>query len=223
MTKKEDLTNKIFTYLTVLNEVTDYISPSGNKKTRWLCKCNCGIIKEINSDQLKSGQTKSCGCLKKERAIKLNKKHGKSNTKEYICWLAMKDRCLNPNNSKHEYYKKTEIHKEWINSFETFLKDVGIAPTKNHSLDRIDNNGNYEPNNVRWATKQIQAINQNTPCTNTSGYKGVSYNKKDKKYVAYININKKHKELGRFKNLQEAIDTRKKAEEKYYKPLLDQK
>lgn len=92
-------------------------------------------------------------------------KHGfsshKKRSKEYRCWLAMKARCLNKNHQSYKYYggRGLEICRQWVASFDSFLKDMGLAPSEKHSLDRMDVNGNYEPSNCRWATKVEQSSN----------------------------------------------------------------
>jgi hypothetical protein len=134
-----------------------------------LCQCECGTIRKILKTSLKSGKSKSCGCFQREVAstiiAKLTQTHGQSKknnwSKEYRCWTCIKTRCINPNSRGYHNYggRGITICKEWENSFEQFFQDVGIAPSKNHSLDRIDVNGNYEPNNCRWATYQEQMRN----------------------------------------------------------------
>lgn len=134
----------------------------------WNCLCDCGIKKIVCGSSLRCGNTKSCGCLNREIARdrgKISKTHGDSHrgqlTKEYRAWMGMKTRCLNPKNSGYKYYggRGITICERWLNNFENFLLDVGRAPSSKLSIDRIDNNGNYEPGNCRWATLLQQ--NQN--------------------------------------------------------------
>lgn len=96
---------------------------------------------------------------------KTNFKHGLIKTTEYNTWLAMKDRCLNPKSSNYPNWggRGITVHPDWVKDFPRFLADVGHRPTPQHSLDRINNDGNYEPGNVRWATKKEQRANQRTP------------------------------------------------------------
>jgi hypothetical protein len=128
----------------------------------WKCRCDCGTEKEIMGCNIRAGVAESCGCLQKERASKANKVHGKSRTKTHTAWKNIKQRCLNPkNNHFHDYGGRgIKICDKWKNSFAAFDADIGIPPSPEHTLDRIDNNGNYEPGNVRWVTGLDQIRNR---------------------------------------------------------------
>lgn len=134
-------------------------------RRRVLCLCVCG--KEFVADAWKvnNGWTKSCGCLKSKVVSALRFKHGQSrpHTPEYMAWSLMKNRCLNPNDDRYDRYggRGISVYQEWIDSFESFFSFMGKRPTAKHSLDRYPNNdGNYEPGNVRWATAIEQRRNQ---------------------------------------------------------------
>lgn len=124
------------------------------------CKCDCGRIINVRTDSLKSGNTKSCGCLQRELATDRFLKHGMYKTPEYHAWQSMFQRC---ENTKHPCYKDyggrgISVCEEW-GSFDTFLLDMGMKPSSDYSLDRIDNNQGYNKDNCRWATRSQQNSN----------------------------------------------------------------
>jgi hypothetical protein len=125
---------------------------------RFLCVCDCGNEVEIILNNLRRNITTSCGCVRKKTHIT----HGMRYTSEYKSWCCIKQRCYNPNYDRYNYYggRGIKVCNEWLNSFETFLKDMGIKPGKDYSVDRIDVNGNYEPGNCRWADRITQRNNQ---------------------------------------------------------------
>lgn len=139
---------------------------SKNQATRWECLCDCGKTAIVKSDNLKSGNTKSCGCLMRDQArmrCANRRTHGRSKTPEHYAWIGLKRRCVNPNNQTHKYYidQGVTVCARWMTSFEAFLADVGLRPSPKHSLDRWpDPFGNYEPDNVRWATAEEQMHNR---------------------------------------------------------------
>lgn len=144
------------------------------------------------------------------------KKHWMSNTPEYKSWSHMIERCTNP---KHEYFKdycKIAICERWRNSFEAFLEDMGPRPSIKHTLERIDNNGNYEPSNCKWGTKEEQSRNQRLRKDNSSGVRGVYWDKRLSRWVVEIRVNKKRIYIGSFDTLDKAAKARKNAEEKYW-------
>lgn len=156
--KVKDLTGMEFGRLTVLSMSDE----KQGKKYKWLCQCSCGNLTIKAGADMKKGNTKSCGCLAKELSPTWAIKHGMSSTKEYAAWAAMIDRC---NREGNEYFSKyggrgVEVCEDWLNNFEAFMLDMGKAPTKTHSLERIDNDGNYEPSNCKWGTKQEQSQNR---------------------------------------------------------------
>jgi hypothetical protein len=127
--------------------------------------CDCGTSKHVIHHHLVSGKTTSCGCLARETTSQRSKTHGESRlTPEHALWIRMKQRCGNPNHSHYSYYgaRGITVCQEWLDSYEAFLAHVGRRPSEKHSLERIENNGNYEPGNVKWATKTEQMNNRRT-------------------------------------------------------------
>jgi len=136
-----------FNYLTVLEYKSNGI---------WLAQCKCGNKTLVKTSKLNNGHTKSCGCIKRFNALK----HNGSETSEYHSWSSMKGRCNNPNNPAFVNYggRGITVCKEW-NSFETFLADMGPCPI-GYSIERINNNLGYNPQNCIWATPKTQNLNK---------------------------------------------------------------
>lgn len=154
-----------------VKELTPAVSSSGNKRRVAVWKCGCGNRFIAAMSNVSSGQVRSCGCLKRLAVIKRCLKHGHSPfsgaTKLYRFWQSMKDRCTNANNRSYKYYggRGINMEKSWVNSFEKFRKwfnsHFGIDYIPNGvSIDRKNNNGDYAPGNLRFATLEIQANNK---------------------------------------------------------------
>ena len=166
--RKRTLTGRVFGFLTVVREDLDKV----DQHARWWCRCVCGVEKSINSNHLLCGRTISCGCKKNEIIGAANRTHGKSVTREYRIWTGMHRRCHKPDDPAYKYYggRGICVDPRW-ESFETFLTDVGLSPSPKHGIDRYpDNDGNYEPRNVRWATQAEQ--NGNTRSNRRLTYAG---------------------------------------------------
>lgn len=155
MSKLIDLTGQKFGRLTVIEKY------GKDTPTKWLCKCDCGNVCVVVGNSLKRGLTKSCGCIQKERPN--NTKHNMANTRLYSCWVGIKTRCNNPKSKAYKRYgaRGIKVCEEWNNSFERFcLWAMANGYNDDLTLDRIDVNGNYEPNNCRWISMQEQQNNR---------------------------------------------------------------
>lgn len=134
------------------------IKDAGGDPAKWLCKCDCGKEKIVWGKSLKNGDVVSCGCYARE-TTKTRIKHGARNTPEYYIWTSMKQRCLNPKSKPYADYggRGITVCDRWL-VFENFISDMGSRP-EGKSLDRIDNNAGYSPENCRWADQTTQKRN----------------------------------------------------------------
>ena len=159
MRKVIDLTGHRFGRLTVIER-----AENKGKRVCWRCHCDCGNICIVRGYHLTLGKIKSCGCLQKEQRHN-HLQHGMSHSPIYEIWHTIKQRCLNPNNKSYQYYgeRGISIYTEWVENFQVFYDYVSQLPhfgEKGYSLDRIDNEKGYEPDNLRWATRKEQNCNQ---------------------------------------------------------------
>ena len=165
-----DLTGEKFGRLTVIG-----LDESKNtRKTYWICQCECGGIKSARSDSLLCGAIKSCGCMKREQdKVNLGRTtHGQEGTRLYHIWQGVKRRCNDKNTVCYDRYggRGITVCEEWNNSFVPFYEwAINNGYTEELTLDRIDNNGNYEPSNCRWATMQEQSNNRSSNIKITIG------------------------------------------------------
>lgn len=158
-----DLRGQKFGKLTVIKQLPE----RKNGHIVWECLCECGKTTVVKGVHLKSGHTKSCGCYSSERTTLMNTTHGETHTRLYSIWNSMKNRCNNPKRNCYPYYggRGIRVCEEWENSFVSFrdwAQNNGYAP--HLTLDRINPDKNYEPNNCRWATWHEQRINQRRTC-----------------------------------------------------------
>jgi hypothetical protein len=169
---RENLIGQTFGRLTV----KEFAGAARNRNSLWKCECQCGKISVTEGRNLKSGVSKSCGCLREERRIASITKHGCSkqagNSSEYNSWLGMRARVYNPNaNAYHRYGGRgIKVCPRW-DSFDAFLKDMGKKPSARHSLDRRDNDGDYCPENCQWALPHDQSNNRKNNTRITFGGK----------------------------------------------------
>lgn len=155
-----DLTGQVFGRLTVIERAEN----SKGGKVRWLCRCECGVEKIIRGSNLTNNRSLSCGCLNREVNSKVHTKHGLRHTKVYKIWAGMMKRCYNKNCKAYSRYggRNIKVCERW-HDVSNFYEDVSKLEHFNepgYSLDRIDNNKGYEPDNMRWATRKEQ--NRNT-------------------------------------------------------------
>lgn len=155
-----DLTGKVFNRWTVLKYAG---------KGRWLCRCLCGTEREAPGYNITHGISKSCGCYKNEKAASDNYVHGMADTPIHKRWMDIHQRCYNENNKRYRDWGGRGIrvcdrwHRDNPKGFINFLDDVhnlGEKPDRSYTLDRIDNNGDYTPDNIRWSSKHEQRMNQ---------------------------------------------------------------
>ena len=156
--KPLDLTGERFGRLVALR-----YSGLRNQKRLWLCRCDCGNQKEVRVEKLRSGATKSCGCLQVEASHRPKRvKHGKYQTAEYQTWISMRKRCRYNGNASYKRYggRGIGVCDRWLNSFENFYADMGDKPSPEYSLDRVDNDRDYSPENCKWSTPVEQGRNR---------------------------------------------------------------
>lgn len=165
----KDITGNRFGRWTVIERAENYVTPSGNVFTQWLCQCDCGSSpKKVKANSLLSGKSLSCGCMQRSIAAStcgdLFRKHGEAKTRLYKIWVGMRKRCYNPNHSSYKNYggRGISVCDEWssYNEFKKWAESNGYSDAL--SIDRINVDGDYEPENCRWSTGIEQANNRRT-------------------------------------------------------------
>ena len=190
-TQTRDLSGSRFGALLVLGpvKVARTMRPNGRwtVRTYWLCQCDCGQQSTVTGTHLRTGHTLSCGCRQERLKRKgFNRSHGLREAPEYKVWADMRQRCRNPRNKRYAQYggRGITVCTQWETSFTAFLADVGPRPSLQHTLDRIDPNGNYEPGNCRWATASEQANNRQS----TQFYEAFGRRRTCAQWAAEMNI-----------------------------------
>lgn len=208
-----DLTGQKFGKLVVVERYSNK-----GKEIRWVCKCECGNQSVVMGRNLRNGSTKSCGCYNSEQP----RTHGMSRTRFYTLWASMLRRCSVDKGKVYEMYKGkgVDVCPEW-REFERFFEDMHDSYRKhtsefgerNTTLDRIDGDKGYSLENCRWATYEKQSRNRSF----ANEYPGVVFRKRSGKWRANIGIDGKQIHLGTFETFNEALATRKEAENKYWR------
>jgi len=214
--RPKDITGKKFGVLTAKK-----LSCVKKGRAFWFFECDCGNIKEIRYAFVASGNTQSCGCSHRRTGENNpNYKHGKKHTSEYKIWKGIRKRCLNSKDAGFPNYggRGITICDRWRNSAVNFMNDMGARPSPRHSIDRIDNDKGYFPDNCRWATALEQARNTRMRKINTSGFTGVHWCKRDKRWKARISLFGKRR-IKSFPTIEAAADCRKKWEQERDAPI----
>jgi len=179
---------------------------SKTKRRHGLYKCFCGVEFRAQSHNVKRGHTQSCGCYQKKRASEVQSTHGLGKHRLYNVWNRMMGRCNNIRDTNYSYYggRGISVSDRWLN-IENFIRDMYPTFKEGLTLDRINNNKEYSKENCRWAKKTTQSRNISVVRkNNTSGYKGVSFQKNIKKWASRINVNYKKINLGNYEDKKEA-------------------
>lgn len=206
MGKTLDLEGKTFNRITVIRRA----GRTNAGKAKWFCLCSCGTEFVAVGVDIKNGRIKSCGCYQREMINWSVKKHGKSKSNLYSVWTGMKQRCFNKKERCYKYYggKGVTVCDEWLHDFEAFFNWANENGYKEGlTIDRIDVNGNYCPENCRWITIQEQMLNR-------TDNRWITYNGETKSLVQWskdlgINISTLHARLGRGLTIEEAFESGK--------------
>lgn len=201
--KLKDLTGNIYGRLTVLDQC-EHI----RGRVAWLCQCTCGNTKKAVGDDLQQGNTQSCGCWRDELRVLRKTTHGMYLCPEHISWRSMKQRCYDKNYDSYHNYggRGIKVCDRWFdpeNGFINFLEDMGERPD-GASLDRIDNEGDYTPENCRWATGLEQVHNRRKSSKSPNKYKGVIWIEGVGKWRVTLYYNGQTYNVGHFYDEKEA-------------------
>lgn len=213
-----------FSRLTIVDVGEPYITPKGVSCKRWKCLCDCGNFVLARYSALTSGNTKSCGCIRKGMIKPWMIKHGFRYHPIWPVYYAMIRRCVAEKDSNYTNYggRGIKVCDRWASDFKegfiNFLEDMGERP-EGFNLDRIDPCGDYTPENCRWVDKSVSSYNTRKKSTNTSGRTGVKWNEKLGKWISCIDVCGSYKHLGCFTSLDDAVKAREAAEILYFGEL----
>lgn len=222
-----DLTGQKFGRLNVIGIAQ--IHPFKTKEKVWECKCDCGNTVLVRGYSLRSGKTQSCGCISTETLSKrsinneYSKKHGLSNSRIYKNYYAMLARCYNSQIWNYEKYggRGIRVCDEWRNSFEVFYEwAMANGYDDSKTIDRINPDGDYSPNNCRFAGASVQGFNRNIQSNNKTGHKGVCKTPSGR-YRAYIKKDNKQIALGVYDTIEQASQARANAEKELFKEVYN--
>ena len=217
--KDEDILNSKYHRLKPIKRVENI-----RRGKAFLCRCDCGKEKIVALSLLKRGTTKSCGCWNSEVQsnfmTEYSTKHNKANTPEYKVWKGMKERCYNANNKAYKNYggRGIKVCERWNNSFDNFINDMGERPTKNHQIDRIDNDKNYNPENCKWVTRSENTLNKRHKL-GKSGFRNIILEDRIKSKTYYYALLKRqgYTRKSRYTDLETALNKRDLYIEEYNK------
>jgi len=205
--------------------VIDYIKGNIGDRLQVLCRCDCSNTIVLYAQNLLAKEHTSCGCANKRAANNNAMKHNKSRTSEYRAWDGIKQRCYNTKHHAYDNYggRGIKVCDRWLDKekgFENFYEDMGgkLTPKHLYSIERKDVDGNYEPSNCIWAIINIQARSKRVHKNNKLGFSGIR--RRNKKYEVVITVNSRYIYLGRYRDLDKAIDSRIAGELKYWGYIL---
>ena len=212
-TNRHDITGRRFGRLVVQAPA----ETAANGCARWECECDCGTLTIVKAKHLKAGATRSCGCLRRDTNTALKGTHCLSHTAEYRIWRLMKYRCQDKSAKSYVNYggRGIDIDPRW-EAFETFYQDMGPRPSEKHTLERVDNDRGYSPENCVWATRVEQMRNQRPRKGNTTGVPGVVRHRSGG-FEVCIGVGGKRRYVGYYSNLLDAFAARKSAENKLWR------
>lgn len=216
MNRNEYVEGQLINGIKFIKELTHRLMPNGYNERRGLFLCKCGNEFEASISGVKYGKPKSCGCLRIKKLREATGYHGLKGTKYYRAWCNIKNRCYNKNSKDYEFYGARGIilSNEFLHdpvSFCSYISSLNNSGKNGYSIDRIDNNGNYERNNIRWASMHTQSINKRKQKNNSSGFIGIVKNVGKKcsgKYISSITNKGVKNYIGMYDTAKEAAIAR---------------